>query len=155
MNKDENIKKIIECKDKVDKLIHMKYHKLAEEYNLTLEQFHLLIEMDELMLDVDEKLVAPTVGELAKNINNSQNTVSERITRLENKGLVERKRDSSDKRISRVYLTEEGRKLIKELDKEASSNFLHDALWNMEDEEINLFLNCFLKLTNKMEEMEK
>lgn len=150
MSKEDKIKKIIKCRDEVNSLIHEKYHRLTKKYDLSLGQFHLLIELDELMLDVEDNMPAPTVGEIAKNINNSQNTVSERITRLENKGLVERKRDKQDRRISRVYLTDKGRKLINEMDKEANSKFLFDSLRGMEDKDIDNLLNCLNILIKQM-----
>lgn len=150
MDREEKIQMIIQCKSEIDKLIHGKYHKLAQEYGLSLEQFHLLIELDELMLDVDSGAEAPTIGEIAKNINNSQNTVSEKITRLESKGLVERKKDANDRRISRIVLTEKGRNLINSIDIQASSRFLFDSILNMEDEDIDDLLRCLKKLVNLM-----
>lgn len=150
MKREEKIQLIIQYKDEIDKLIHAKYHKLAQEYGLSLEQFHLLIELDELMLDVDSQIKAPTIGDIAKNINNSQNTVSEKITRLESKGLVERKKDAEDRRISRIVLTEEGRKLINSIDIQASSRFLFNSILNMEDEDIDSLQECLAKLINQM-----
>ena len=150
MNKEEKIQTIIGYKNEMNKLIHEKYHELAQNYDLSLEQFHLLIELDDLMLDVNDEFKAPTVGQLAKNINNSQNTVSERITRLENKGLVKRTKDNNDKRISRVVLTDDGKDLIKLIDKQASSKFLFNSISNMEDIDINDFLKCLEKLINQM-----
>lgn len=150
MSKEKKIQMIIEYKNEIDILIHRKYHELAQRYGLSLEQYHLLIELDELMLELNDEVKAPTVGEIAKNINNSQNTVSERITRLENKGLVQRIKDSNDKRISRVILTEEGRRLINSIDKQASSKFLFNSISNMEDCDINDFLKCLERLIKLM-----
>lgn len=144
------IQKIIQLKDEVDTLIHKKYHKLAKKYGLSLEQYHLLLELDELMFDIDDEFKAPTVGQIAKNINNSQNTVSERITRLENKGLVNRKKDINDKRISRVVLTDKGRELLEAIENEASSKYLFSSISNMEEIDIN---NLFISLEKLVEQM--
>ncbi|MBE6068388.1 MAG: MarR family transcriptional regulator [Clostridium lundense] len=113
---------------------------------MVIEQFHLLIELDDLMLYVNDEIKAPTIGEIAKNVDNSQNTMYEKITRLENKGLVERIKDKNDKRISRVYLTENGRSLIDSIDKQASSKFLFNSILNMDDRDIDDFLKCLEKL---------
>lgn len=153
MIREDTIQKIINYKDEIDALIHQKYHEMAKKNDLSLEQFHLLIELDELMLDVNDEYQAPTVGEIAKNINHSQNTVSERISRLENKGLVKRVRDCNDRRISRVVLTKEGRDLIKSIDQQASSRFLFQSLSNMEDEDLNHLLKCFKNLIQQMNAM--
>lgn len=150
MKKEEKIEKIIQYKEEINKLIHNKYHELAKKYDLSLEQFHLLIELDELMLDISKESEAPTVGQLAKNFNNSQNTVSERITRLENKGLVSRIKDSKDKRISRVILADKGRELLKSIEKEANSKYLFNSILNMEEVDINNLLVCLKKLVDQM-----
>lgn len=150
MDKDKKIQKIIQCKNEVDKLIHEKYHELAQNYDLTIEQFHLLIDVEELRLDINDEFSAPTEAQMAKSAKNSQNTVSERITRLENKGLVRRIKDNMDKRISRVVLTDGGRALIESIDKQASSKFLYNSIANMEDSEINKFLSSLEKLIKLM-----
>jgi DNA-binding MarR family transcriptional regulator len=106
------------------------------------------------MLDVDDELKGPTVGEIAKNINNSQNTMSEKITRLENRGLVKRIKDSEDRRISRIVLTEEGRNLIDSIDKEANSKFLFNSISKMEDKDINNLLSCLENLIEQMNGIE-
>lgn len=150
MSKDEKIKNIINYRRSIDELIHGRYHKLAEKYNLSLEQFHLLIELDELALVVDDEITAPTIGDIAKSIKNSQNTVSEKVTRLENKGLVERVKDSKDRRISRVVLTKQGRELIDKLSSEASSEFLFNSISELDEDTIDNLLNSLKKLYEKM-----
>lgn len=150
MTREEKIRQIIQYKKDVDVCIHKKHHELAQKYGLSLEQYHLMVELDELMLEVNDEVLAPTVGEIAKNINNSQNTVSERITRLENKGMVKRVRDNKDRRISRVELTEEGRKFINEIGRQASSSFLFDSISNLQDSLIDNFLECLNELLKQM-----
>jgi DNA-binding MarR family transcriptional regulator len=148
-NRDEKTLMIIQRKAEIDRLIERKHHELAQQYGLSLEQFHLLIELDELMLDVDSES-APTVGEIASSIDNSQNTVSEKITRLENKGLVTRIKDAKDRRISRIMLTDEGRSLIDAISKQANNRFLFDAISRMKDEDIDDLLECLEKLVKEM-----
>ncbi|WP_271808372.1 MarR family transcriptional regulator [Clostridium beijerinckii] len=150
MKREDKVQMIIQLKEEINELIHKKYHELAKKYDLSLEQFHLLIELEELMLDVDNEFKAPTVGQIAKNINNSQNTVSERITRLENKGLVNRIKDIDDKRISRVILTDKGRKLIESIENEASSKYLFNSISSMEDIYIDSLLKNLEKLVEQM-----
>jgi DNA-binding MarR family transcriptional regulator len=148
-NRDEKILTIIQRKAEIDRLIEHKHHELAQHYGLSLEQFHLLIELDELMLDVDSES-APTVGEIANSIDNSQNTVSEKITRLENKGLVTRIKDAKDRRISRIVLTEKGESLIGDISRQANNRFLFDAISRMKDEDIGDLLECLEKLVKEM-----
>lgn len=150
MNKSDKVKSIINYRRSIEEFIHGRYHKLAEKYNLSLEQFHLLIELDELVLTINDEATAPTIGDIARSIKNSQNTVSEKVTRLENKGLVERVKDNKDRRISRVVLTEQGRKLINKLSSEASSEFLFDSISGLNDDTIDNLLNGLKDLYEKM-----
>jgi DNA-binding MarR family transcriptional regulator len=50
-----------------------------------------------------------THSELAEWLNVSPATVTNMLKRMEKAGLVERRRDTEDERVSRVYLTEAGR----------------------------------------------
>ncbi len=102
------------------------------------------------MLDVDSESSAPTVGEIASSIDNSQNTVSEKITRFENKGFVTRIKDTKDRRISRIVLTDEGRSLIAAISNQANNRFLFDSLSKLGDPDIDDFLECLKKLVNQM-----
>lgn len=150
MDKIDKAKKVIKLRSAVDELIHGRYHKLAKKYNLSLEQFHLLIELDELALNFSDEMSAPTIGDIAKNINNSQNTVSEKVNRLEKKGLVKRVKSEKDRRVSRVVLTDEGRKLINDISEEASGRFLLDSILNLDESDIDNLLNGLEKLYKKM-----
>ncbi len=49
--------------------------------------------------------------DLAQRLHLSPPTVTVTVTRLEKAGLLERRRDPDDQRVSRVYLTERGRSL--------------------------------------------
>lgn len=150
MNKFDKAQKVIKLRSEVDGLIHGRYHKLAKKYNLSLEQFHLLIELDELALNLSDEMSAPTIGDIAKNINNSQNTVSEKVSRLEKKGLVKRVKSEEDRRVSRVVLTDEGRELINDISEEASGKFLLDSILDLEESDIDNLLNGLEKLYKKM-----
>jgi len=107
---------------------------------LSLEQYHLLLELDDLALTLNEDGNPPTIGQVAEVLNNAQNTVSERVSRLEKKGLVERVPDKSDKRVSRVTITERGRKLLKALNFLAGDEFLYSSLAKLDDSVLDQLL---------------
>lgn len=150
MRKKEIIDSILENKKRAEMIIHENYHLLAQKYDLSLDQFHLLLELDELMLDIKSDTEAPTIGTIAKNVNVSQNTVSERITRLQKKGFVQRIMDNKDRRISHVVLTDKGNELLKAIDKEAETDFTYTALSKMTNDELSQFLKCYQKLITNM-----
>lgn len=53
----------------------------------------------------------PTMSELTHQLNVTQGAVTQMATRLEKKGYVLRQKDSADKRVTTVSLTEKGRRL--------------------------------------------
>ena len=53
-----------------------------------------------------------THSELAEKLEVSPPTITNMVKRMERHGLVERRRDDADERISRVFLTEEGEELM-------------------------------------------
>lgn len=83
--------------------LHSKY--LAKTAGLTAPQILLLHAIR------DNEQV--TIGELAKEINLSQATVTSILDRLEKRGLVRRERSEKDKRKVHAYLTDEGIEVLK------------------------------------------
>lgn len=130
MNAREKTNKIVERISILDKLIHMKHHEVAQEHNLSLDQFHLLIHL--IHWDFNEK--PPTIGDIAKKSDRAQNTISERVTRLEEKGLLKRVKDEDDRRISRVVMTDDGIKLMKSINYQASNEFVSKALSRIDED---------------------
>lgn len=59
--------------------------------------------------------------ELAQHMNLSAPTVTVMLRRIEKVGLVERRPDPGDQRVTRVYLTEEGRRMTQEVAKVLSA----------------------------------
>lgn len=131
------IVEIMEYGRLITKMVVAKHHEAAQKYNLSLEQFHLLIELDELELDVSDDTLPPTVGQIAANIGNAPHTLSEKIKRLEKKGLVKRVRDTSDLRINRVVLTGSGRDLVSHIKNEAGDTFISNALAKMSNKSLD------------------
>lgn len=97
---------------------------------------------------------SPSVGELAKKYGKAQNTISEKISRLEEKGLVYKKPDLLDRRVCRVYITDEGKSLVKTIRKEKSNKAVFSALNSMEEREIEYLMISLEKLLNSLEKGE-
>ena len=109
-------------------IIHRKGHQIAQEYDLTYDQYHLLI-----YLSFSEH--PPTINEISKKFNRAQNTISEKISRLEEKGLVNRRDDIEDRRVTRVEITEKGVNLINLIRQERSNRVTYVALEKMRTDE--------------------
>ena len=86
---------------------------------------------------VTEDILPPTVGEIAADIGNAPHTLSERIKRLEKKGLVKKIRDKRDLRINRVALTDKGQILIDRIKNESGNIFICNALEKMDEKLLN------------------
>ena len=152
----DNTVKIWKCWEDVNKRIRTKHRETAQKYGFTFEQFHLLIELDqhsELRLS---SLAAspPTVGEIAEDVGNTPHTLSERIKRLERKGLVKKMKDDKDLRITRVMLTPEGQSLVDHIKNEASNIFIYNALKKMDENSLKGLLNGLKELTKHLSKEE-
>lgn len=73
--------------------------------------------------------------ELAERIHNKPATLTVMVDRMEKTGLVERRPDPTDQRVTRVYLTDKGREVtvhvkeaIKATDEQTFSHFLPEEL---------------------------
>lgn len=145
MESREKAEKIIEYIEKVNDLIHKKHHDLAVKHNLTVDQFHLL-------LYLSRKSQPPTVGQIAQIFNNASNTMSEKLTRIEEKGLIKRMKDKKDRRISRIVITEKGKELIKSISYLAGKQFIFSSITNMRDESVDNLLKSLEELISHLKE---
>ena len=139
----------------INKLVRSKYRETAQKCNLTDEQFHLLIELyhhHELMVSPD--MLPPTVGEIAADIGNAPNTLSEKIKRLEKKDLVKRVKDENDLRINRVLLTDKGKALMDSIKNESTKNFIYNALEKMDEKSLNNLLGGLKQLNENLSQNE-
>ena len=135
----------------MNKLIRLKHRETAQKYGLTFEQFHLLIELDHhAEFKVSAHDLPPTVGEIAADVGNAPHTLSERIKRLEKKGMVKKIRDEKDLRINRVMLTDKGQNLINRIKNEAGNIFIYNALEKMDKKSLNDLLNGLKQLNENL-----
>lgn len=84
-----------------------------------------------------------THGELAEKLHVKPATISNMVKRMEHSGLVERRSDPADERVSRVFLTEQGRSIQEEVEK-ALDILEEEQLVGFSDEEKSILLG-FLK----------
>jgi DNA-binding MarR family transcriptional regulator len=146
-----NITEILRYWEHINKLIRLKHRETAQKYGLTFEQFHLMIELDhhaEFKLDTYE--LPPTVGEIAADIGNAPHTLSERIKRLEKKGMVKKIKDEEDLRINRVMLTDKGQNLIDRIKDESSNIFIYSALEEMDEKTLSNLSNGLKQLNENL-----
>jgi DNA-binding MarR family transcriptional regulator len=89
--------------------------------------------------------------ELAEKLKIKPATITVMITRMEKVGLVERKQDTEDQRISRVYLTEKGKEIFS-LVKEKLEEINEECFKNFTEEEKVLLRRLFLQMLENLDE---
>ena len=90
------------------------------------------------------------VSELSQRMFLHISTVSSIINRLEEKGLLERRRTKKDRRVVLVHLTDEGKRLIKKAPEPAQGKLLH-GLQKLSQEEVLALYDSLKKIVELME----
>lgn len=126
-------------------IIHKKGHQIAEEYGLTYDQYHLLVYLN-------LKETSPNINDISGKFNRAQNTMSEKITRLVEKGLVLKVDDEMDRRITRVVITEKGQELVHTIRQERTNRVTYGSIEKMNKDEVDNLLINLNKLYNNLKE---
>ena len=91
----------------INGIIKHKGREILKNYAITTPQF---IALQWLLEDGDL-----TIGELSRKINLAFSTTTDLVDRMEKNKLVERTRDTKDRRVVRIHLLPVGRKIIREV----------------------------------------
>ena len=110
--------------------------------NLTPEQF--------LLLDLLWNLGPMSQQKLADTMRKDKNSITKLVDGLERKGLVERRKDSADRRSNMVYPTSKA-DATKHDTKEKGISMLDGILKGIPEEELRSFLQTLEKITRNME----
>ncbi|MEM1504014.1 MarR family transcriptional regulator [Domibacillus sp. 8LH] len=98
------------------------------------------------MMKIIEKHGPITSGRLAVMQGVHKSAISNRMKKLEEKGLIQMVRSESDQRTKWVELTEEGREFIQKT-RECVSDFISSLLSShIDEQEVEQFVNMFRKL---------
>ncbi|MGC9002045.1 MAG: MarR family winged helix-turn-helix transcriptional regulator [Dictyoglomus sp.] len=90
-----------------------------------------------------------TQKEIVENMKIKPSTVAIMIRRMKKRGLVITKRDEKDKRFSKVYLTDEGRKFICEL-KKTYKQLEEECFGNFTEEERETLKNYLERIRDNL-----
>jgi DNA-binding MarR family transcriptional regulator len=90
-----------------------------------------------------------THSELAARSSVQPATITNALKRMEKAGLVERRRDTEDERVSRVYLTEAGRDIRSKVE-ETFRDFEAQALAGLSQEEVATLRELLLKVQKNL-----
>ncbi|MGJ7920506.1 MarR family winged helix-turn-helix transcriptional regulator [Neobacillus sp. LXY-4] len=92
-----------------------------------------------------------TIGELSNKMFLACSTTTDLVDRMEKNQLVMRVKDSSDRRVVRIHLLEEGTRIIDEVIKKRQL-YLKEVLRNFSNEEVCLLKKNLIKLHQGMRE---
>lgn len=92
-----------------------------------------------------------TIGELSTKMYLACSTTTDLVDRMEKNQLVERVKDPSDRRVVRIHLLEEGKRIIDEVIKKRQA-YLDEVLKNFSMDEILLLQSNLSKMHQEMRE---
>ncbi|API90709.1 putative HTH-type transcriptional regulator YsmB [Virgibacillus pantothenticus] len=95
-----------------------------------------------------------TIGELSNRISLAFSTTTDLVDRMEKNELVERVRDSKDRRVVRIHVLEKGKTIIHEVI-EKRQHYLGEVLENFSDDQIDQLHKLLAYLHEQMKEKEK
>ena len=142
MTKKEAIAEIMHDLRKIFKAIQQYSEQVLKEFGVTGPQLWALrIIYNEGQL---------SMGELSDKMYLHMSTVSGIIDRLEKKGYVERKRDSTDRRVVKINLTKEGKRLVQKAPAAAQGRLLY-GLESLSKPQVLNIRSSFEKVVRLME----
>jgi DNA-binding MarR family transcriptional regulator len=78
-------------------------------------QFDVTLPTFDILAQVQRAPTGPTMSELSRRLLVSKGNITDLVTRLERRGLIERRADERDARVQHVHLTATGEKLIRKM----------------------------------------
>ncbi|WP_042459325.1 MarR family winged helix-turn-helix transcriptional regulator [Neobacillus dielmonensis] len=122
-------------------IVKQKGREILNNYKITPPQF---VALQWLFEDGDM-----TIGELSNKMYLACSTTTDLIDRMERNLLVERVKDTNDRRVVRIHLLDEGKRIINEVINQRQA-YLVEILKNFSSEEIQLLSSSLVKLHQEM-----
>lgn len=99
----------------LQKMLHDTMVPICQQYGLTLQQMHVLMELT--------RTPGLTAGQLSDRAGILRTNFASVCRKLEDRGLIERQRNVEDKRSLRLRVTDEGRALLADIDREVHCRY--------------------------------
>ncbi len=124
-------------------IIKQKGREILHNYPITAPQFVAL----QFLLEYGDM----TLGELSNKIHLAFSTTTDLVDRMEKINVVERVKDKKDRRVVRIHLLDEGKKIIKEVI-EKRKDYLGEVLANVKEDDIQQLSHLLHVLHAEMRE---
>ena len=140
MSKLESISQIISLNRNFNRTLKHEFHNLMQDSGFTLPQLS--------VISVLAKNGEQKVSGISEKMGLSDSTVSGILDRLEQKGMIERKRNKDDRRVVKIYLNKGNQKVCREFHQKREKYFTH-LLKKLSKQEINDIIKG-LKILNRV-----
>ena len=129
---------IIRLVFQVAEVLYLELNHLVKPYNLTFEQFVLLN-----ILVHKDGISQKSISEM---VHKDQANITRILRRLGDKGFVDRRDSTKDKRLNLIYITEAGRQILQKLSpiKTSLKDYLYGGFEKEEQAELTALLEKFL-----------
>jgi MarR family transcriptional regulator, organic hydroperoxide resistance regulator len=133
----------------VDHNIKTAWHAIARMYNQQAGKHNITMSMGFVLLNINSEEGTPAT-KIAPLIGLEARSLTRLLKSMEEKGLINRETDSSDKRLVRIVLTKEGKKK-KEKSRETVLRFNEVIQEQIEKEKLNTFFEVLQKINHIIE----
>ncbi len=127
----------MKAQETVDYHIKFAWHAISRMYNLKAVQHDISTSIGFILLNIDEKLGTPAT-KIGPILGMESRSLTRMLKTLEEKGLIVRKGDSTDRRLVRIFLTPEGKKK-RELSRLTVLEFNNNIRKNIPAEKLKVF----------------
>ena len=133
--------------DTIDYNIRKTWYSISKMYNKTANEYMASMSLGMLILNIDIYDGTPST-QIGPLMGMESTSLSRSLSNLEDRGIITRERDSSDRRKSIIRLTKYGIE-SREIAKKAVMDFNNKVMEHFEEEEIDEFFK-FLKKVNEI-----
>ena len=127
--------------------IRWAWYNISKLYNQAASDFGVSMSVGYVLLNIDKEGTPST--KLGPKMGMEPKSLSRTLKNMEDLGLIERKSDSSDKRIAKVFLTDLGKEK-RNLAREAVIGFNHNLKESLTQQEAKTFLTLIQKINNEI-----
>ena len=128
MSKIESISQIINLNRNFNRTLRHEFHGLMQDSGFTFPQLS--------VISILAKNGEQKVSDISEKMGLSDSTVSGILDRLEQKGIIERKRNKDDRRVVKIYLIKGSQEICQEFYRKREEYFTH-LLKELSEQEIN------------------
>lgn len=140
--------KLMKPEETIDFHLRWTWQKFSKFYNAEAAKHHLSMAIGYILLNIDSKEGTPSTS-LGPKMGMEPKSLSRTLKSMEKNGLIERRKDSNDGRITKIYLTQKG---IEK--RNISRNTVLNLNQNLQSKFSSQELNTFFEMMNKLKNID-